>query len=227
MVAMKSYRSEQMHKLNEYGSTFMADLLKRLKNLLGSKENVPLVETQPLSSIKTPNESNLEVIVPQECFLVTEVSEGEPIVGDLFRRRFHTDTFPDTPCHYIAFVRHRGGLLRPVGYVHYTLLGDIALCGGLVIDNRQFRLLPKITREYLHKLGGVAELLLRQSFELLPRNISTIWGHVGDLQSEKVCLRVGFERTREKHLLVVWRNDTISAKEQERLIDQVSALTPF
>lgn len=217
----------------------IAKLVRRLKNLLTGQAVQP-AHGVPLEACKIPDEpavdpveagcvenSSVEENNPAESLLVTEVADAEPIVGDLFRRRFFTDSFPDTPCHYIAFIRYQDGTLRPVGYVHYTITGQVALCGGLVIDNRQFRKLPKQFRLALHESGGIAEALLRESFQRLPDKIATIWGHVGDLQSEKVCLRVGFERTREKYLLVVWRRDNLSGEERERLIDHVAAMTPF
>ncbi len=168
-----------------------------------------------------------EIVDPDACFLISEVEEAEAIVGGLFKRRFHTDEFPENPHHYVAFVQYRDGTLRPVGYVHYTLMDESALCGGLVIDNRQFRLLPKDVRAYLHEKGGIAELLLRQTFSRLPSQVCAIWGHVGNLQSERVCLRVGFQRTPEQYLLVVWRHDGITSAEKERLIKKVAAIGPF
>ena len=215
------------------------DLLKAAEQQTKSAHEAPLDVREILDEPAAPDpveaapveanlvEADLVVENPAESLLVTEVSDAEPIVGDLFRRRFFTDSFPDTPCHYIAFIRYRDGTLCPVGYVHYTLTGQVALCGGLVIDNRQFRKLPKQFRQALHESGGIAEALLRESFQRLPESISTIWGHVGDLQSEKVCLRVGFERTREKYLLVVWRKSDLPGEERERLIDHVAAMTPF
>ena len=207
----------------------MAKFFQRLKTLLaGQKTKLEHVVSLDVREIPggpaavDPIEDN-----PAESLLVTEVSEAEPIVGDLFRRRFFTDSFPDNPCHYVAFIRYQDGALRPVGYVHYTLVGQVALCGGLVIDNRQFRKLPKQFRHTLHDRGGIAEALLRESFQRLPESISTIWGHVGDLQSEKVCLRVGFERTREKYLLVVWRKSDLPEEKRDQLIDHVAAMTPF
>jgi len=217
----------------------MVKLVRRFKNLLSGQEVRPALDG-PSDACQTPDETAVDPVEagcvenssgeessPAESLLVTEVSDAEPIVGDLFRRRFFTDSFPDTPCHYIAFIRYQDGTLRPVGYVHYTLKEQVALCGGLVIDNRQFRRLPRQFRLALHESGGIAEALLRESFWRLPENITTIWGHVGDLQSEKVCLRVGFERTREKYLLVVWRRDNLPDDERERLIDHVAAMTPF
>lgn len=160
-------------------------------------------------------------------FLVLELDQAEAVAGPLFRRRFRTDSFPDTPRHYVAFARLRDGSLVSLGYVHYTVLEDIALCGGLVIDEQHYRRLPQDFRAEIVRAGGIAENLLKTSFARLPAQVGSIWGHVGDRQSEKVCLRVGFERTDVQFLLAVWRNPDLGADERAALVRKVEALTPF
>lgn len=162
-----------------------------------------------------------------QCFVVVEVDNAEPIVGGLFRRRFNTDGFPKEPRHFVAFAIKEDGCLLPIGYVHYTMWDGCALCGGLVIDNRHYRRLSTSVRQAIHTAGGIAELLLRQTFARLPKDITAIWGNVGDKQSEKVCLRVGFEKTSRKHLLVVWRDSSLTNEDKACWIDRAYAMTPF
>lgn len=174
------------------------------------------------------SESKAEPGVPFETFfLVLELDQAEAVAGPLFKRRFRTDSFPDTPRHYVAFARLRDASLVSLGYVHYTVLEDVALCGGLVIDDQHYRRLPQNFRAEIVRAGGIAENLLKISFDRLPAQVRSIWGHVGDRQSEKVCLRVGFERTNVQFLLAVWRDASLGESEKAALIQRVEALTPF
>ncbi len=54
-------------------------------------------------------------------FQVVEVADADFLVGDLFRRRFGTDSFPRTPKHFVAFYRDASGGLLPLGYVHFEI----------------------------------------------------------------------------------------------------------
>jgi hypothetical protein len=163
----------------------------------------------------------------QNEFVVAEVDGAEFFVGDLFRRRFHTDSFPATPRHFVAFVKLPDDSLLSLGYVHFEMWEGCALCGGLVIDERKYRQLPSDIRNRIRLDGGVAELLLRQSFSHLPGNTIAIWGHVGNKQSETVCLRVGFRRTADQYIMVIWNKTNLSDSEKDVWIAHVSALGPF
>ena len=162
-----------------------------------------------------------------QVFIVVEVDRAEVFVGSLFRRRFRTDSFPDYPRHFVAFATLPDESLVSLGYVHYTLWQGCALCGGLVIDERHYRRLPTHIRKAIHQAGGVAEQLLRQTFSLLKDNTTAIWGHVGDKQSEKVCLRVGFEPTDSQYVMVVWNSPELTQAEKKEWIERVTALGPF
>lgn len=163
----------------------------------------------------------------EEYFLVEEVDDAEHLVGDLFRRRFRTDSFPEAPRHFVAFARMPDRSLLSLGYVHYTMWEGCALCGGLVIDERHYRTLPSDMRSGIRQSGGVAELLLRQTFALLRDDTLAIWGHVGDKQSEVVCARVGFRRTPADYVMVVWNRPNVPEAEKSAWIERVVALGPF
>ncbi|WP_418647465.1 hypothetical protein ACNQFN_21045 [Thauera butanivorans] len=140
-------------------------------------------------------------------FRVVEVADADFLVGDLFRRRFGTDSFPSTPKHFVAFYRDDAGGLLPLGYVHFEIWEAQAMGGGLVIDERLYRRVPASDRDVIRARGGVAELLLGASIALLPRDLIGIWGYVGNKQAEKVDLRVGFRHTGVPHVMVIWRNE--------------------
>lgn len=160
-------------------------------------------------------------------FLILELDDPEPIVGELFRRRFNIDSFPDEPRHFVAFAILEDDALLSLGYVHYTEWQGCALCGGLVVDDRHYRRLPLHLRQSIKASGGIAELLLRRTFEKLPDTTVAIWGYVGDSQSEKVCLRVGFEKTDKQYLLAVWRSADLTPEEKDSWIERAYEITPF
>lgn len=176
---------------------------------------------------KPVQETPGEAAPVDQLLTVAEVDDAEFFVGALFRRRFHTDSFPSEPRHFVAFTATPDGSLLSLGYVHYKMWEGCALCGGLVIDDRHFRKLPSTTRDAIHQAGGIAELLLRQSFSRLPESTLAIWGHVGNKQSEAVCLRVGFQRTASDYVMVVWRSSELSELQKRAWIDRVTALGPF
>lgn len=162
-----------------------------------------------------------------EMLLVMEVDAAETLVGDLFRRRFRTDSFPDQPRHFVGFYRCLDGSLLPLGYVHHQEWNGNSLCGGLVIDERMYRRIPAMDRETIHGAGGVAEALLRGSFALLDEGVVAIWAHVGNKQSEKVCLRVGYRRTDSEYVMVIWLRQDLTEAEKAVWVRRVTEHGPF
>jgi hypothetical protein len=160
-------------------------------------------------------------------FSVREIEDAEPLVGELFRRRFHTDSFPGEPRHFVAFARQADGSELTLGYVHYTHWDGCELCGGLVVDDHNY---PRLTAEAWQTLcqsGGIAEQLLRQSFAALPGSTQAIWGRIGHPKSEVVCRRVGFEKTDAEYIFVIWRDKRLNAEARQALIERVVGIGPF
>lgn len=159
-------------------------------------------------------------------FCVVEVADAEFLVGDLFRRRFATDSFPASPKHFVAFYKSEDGGLLALGYVHFEIWEGQALGGGLVIDERAYRRVPAAERAAIRARGGVAEAMLRASFALLPADLVAIWAYIGDALSEKVNRRVGFLPTGERHVRVIWRNEPDAAG-KARCLQRVVEYGPF
>ena len=155
---------------------------------------------------------------------VDEVTDAEFYAGDLFRRRFGHEP-PSFPRHYVAFYRATRTSYWPVGYVHYAAFEDMMLCGGMVIDDRLYRRLPATHRALLKQGGGIAEIMLRETFARL-HAAPAIWGYVGDKQAEAVDLRAGFRRTHHPYVMVVW-NQPLSDDEKAARTERVIALGPF
>lgn len=173
-----------------------------------------------------------EALVPapervlDEFFRVAEVCEAEFFVGDLFRRRFATDSFPGSPKHFIAFYKNHDGSFLPLGYVHYEMWNQQAMAGGLVIDDRIWRLLPVFERGLIREQGGVAELLMTRSIAQLPSQTKAVWAYIGDKLSAKVNFRVGFRPTEEQYIWVIWQQD-LSQDEKQSWIEQIVEYGPF
>jgi hypothetical protein len=159
--------------------------------------------------------------------LVLELDNAEAVVGELFRRRFATSSFPPDPQHFVGFYRQHDGSLLPVGYIHHQRWEGQSLSGGLVIDERHYRRIPAVDRKVIHAAGGVAEALLRESFALLRDEPLAIWAHVGNKQSEKVCLRVGYRRTEDPYVMVIWRRPDLSEAEKAHWVERVVGYGPF
>lgn len=155
---------------------------------------------------------------------VEETAGAEFYIGGLFRRRFGSDP-PDYPHHYVAFYRARPTELQPIGYIHYSKFEDSYLCGGMVVDERLLRRMPPAHRRLIRSAGGLAEIMLRCTFERLA-HAPAIWGYVGDTRAERVDVRVGFQHTTHPHVMVVW-NQELSAEEKSERFERIVRLGPF
>lgn len=202
----------------------MSSFLKRL--FATPKESR---HTQPTEAPPSPTPepaSPTPVRTLDTFFQVVEVSNGEFFAGPLFMRRFSCNSFPQTPKHFVALYQGSDSYLLTLGYVHFEMWENNAMCGGLVINERAWRLLPTTERKLIRQQGGVAEMLLRSSFDLLPDDLTAIWGYVGDPLALKVDLRVGFQHTEHEYLMVIWRNDP-GEEQRTKLIQRVAAYGPF
>lgn len=161
---------------------------------------------------------------PADIVRVEEVSDAEFYAGDLFRRRFRSNP-PNYPKHYVAFYRQGRTRYLPVGYIHYAAFEDTYLCGGMVIDERLYRRIPAAHRKLIKDAGGIAEIMLRETFARLAA-APAIWGYVGDKQAEEVTIRVGFRHTHHPHVMVVWSRNLPETEKAARL-ERVVALGPF
>lgn len=161
-----------------------------------------------------------------EFLQVIEVDNADLFVTALFQRKFHSPP-PDFQRHFVAFYKPdlKQHPVIPIGYVHQTPYLDCHLCGGLVIDDRIYRTMPIEHRQSIRQVGGIAELLLLDSFSKL-LNTKAIWGYVGDAKAEKVDLRVGFVHTTVKPIMVCWKQE-LAQQEKDALLEQIVAIGPF
>jgi len=188
----------------------------------------PIAPEQPVAAEKVPSvceqPNYIAAASIDDIIRVEEVSDAEFFIGDLFRRRFHSDP-PNYPRSFVAFYQSVRSQLEAVGFVHYLAHEDSYLCGGLVIDERRYRQMPADHRKAIKAAGGIAEKLLRVTFARLA-NAPAIWGYVGDALAEKVDLRAGFRHTEHQHIMVFWNKD-LSPEEKEQRLARVVAIGPF
>ena len=161
---------------------------------------------------------------PQDILCVKEVTDAEGLVGELFRRKFHSAP-PDFPLHYVSFYRAAATDIQAIGYVHYSEFEDSYLCGGLAIDDRRYRRMSAPNRQAIRTRGGVAEHLLKITVARLSHAVA-IWGYVGDVRSKRVANRVGFHRTEHPYVMVRWMKDLPDSEKAARL-SRVVSLGPF
>jgi hypothetical protein len=196
-----------------------------LKRLLKDRSPAETVSSAPVKT--APPQVPYEASCISDVLCVTEIANAEFFVGDLFRRRFNTPSFPDMPRHFVAFYKIDENTMMPVGYVHQTPWENCYLCGGLVIDDRRYRLIPAAHRRIIREAGGVAEYLQRESFAAVTDDSAlAIWGIVGDKLAEQVDLRVGFVHTDAPPLMVVWLKP-LPEEEKAVWIQKAAALGMF
>jgi hypothetical protein len=169
--------------------------------------------------------SNAPDVDSHSIVRVEEVDDARFFVNDLFRRLYNGDDAPDFPRHFVAFYTARPPDFVVLGYIHYTAFEDSWLGGGMVVDNRAYRRLPPHHRAAIKRAGGVSEIMLRYTFDLLS-DAPAIWGYVGDKRAATVDARAGGEHTDAKNVMVVWNKD-LSDEEKAARLARVVAYGPF
>jgi hypothetical protein len=118
-----------------------------------------------------------------------------------------------------------GASPQVVAYVHQTVRDDFALCGGMCVDERSYRRVPKWLFEAVREEGGFATIVTRDSVAMLG-DVGAVFGHVGEPRARAADLRTGFVDTDREHLMVIWRRELPEA-ERRRLVDAVAAIGAF
>lgn len=158
------------------------------------------------------------------CVDVIEVDDARGPAGALFEKAFDAP-IPDQPRHFV--LRAQTGDAGPVtlGYVHFTRVEDFYLGGGMCVDSRAIRRLPKTVRKALAEQGGAAYSMLSRAVDEL-NDCDAVFGHVGHRLAYRIDLAVGFEPTRYPHLIVYWKR-ALDAAAQERIVEAANRQGPF
>jgi hypothetical protein len=157
-----------------------------------------------------------------------EINDARVVAGDLFRRCFGQEV-PDYPRHFVLVHSPEPGSGDPptvVAYVHQTCRESYALCGGMCVDERAYRRMPRWLFQAVREEGGLATIVTRDSVEMLGEECVAVFGHVGEPRARAADLRTGFVDTGRNPLMVIWRKD-LPDSDRELLVDRVEALGPF
>lgn len=155
---------------------------------------------------------------------VIETAEAEQYVGELFRRKFNGDP-PNYPRHFVALYSSDNISWQAVGYVNFWQRESAFMGGGLVIEDRAYRAMPKSHRALIKAMGGIAEIVLGAGLKMLPEN-DVVWGYVSDTQAKRVDMRVGFEHTHLDKIIAYW-NKPFRDEEKHRLTEEIATAGPF
>jgi peptidoglycan/xylan/chitin deacetylase (PgdA/CDA1 family) len=156
-----------------------------------------------------------------------EVNDARALAGALFRKSFGQPV-PDYPRHFVLVHSPYAGETRKpevVAYVHHSPFENVFLAGGMCADPAAYRTFPKPLFDSVKRDGGLATIVMRESFALLGE-APAVFGHVGEPRARQADLRAGFVDTGRTHLMAVWRKP-LADGEKEQLLDKVEALGPF
>lgn len=155
---------------------------------------------------------------------VVEVDDAEFYVGDLFRRQFGGDP-PDYPRHFVALYKASRSAFVALGYLHYTTFDDIALAGGLLVDERARVRMPAAHQAVVREAGGLAATLFRQTFPRFAA-LPALWAYVGDREVRRIFGGAGFAAVENSHIMVHWNRD-VSDDERAARIERIRSLGAF
>ncbi|MFC3195238.1 hypothetical protein ACFODZ_13375 [Marinicella sediminis] len=155
---------------------------------------------------------------------LVEVADASPMAGTLFKRSFHAE-IPDFPKHFVLLAADPTGRLLTLGYVHFTKEQNMYLGGGMCVNLRGLKQLPKPWRDQLNIQGGVAFTMLSEAVKQL-NDCDAVFGYVGHKGAYKIDLAVGFEQTQYQHLIVYWKKP-LDQQQQHNIIQQAHQFGPF
>lgn len=155
---------------------------------------------------------------------VEEVADPGFYVGDLFRRQFGGEP-PDYPRHFVAWYRAAHNAFAVVGYLHCMVDGDLALCGGLIEDERASGRMPAPHQHALRASGGVTAHLFRGAFARLSA-MPAFFGYVGEPRVRELFGAAGFAALPSPYLMVRW-NAVLDDGARSDLVRRVTARGAF
>lgn len=153
-----------------------------------------------------------------------EVDDARPQAGALFQKSFQAPV-PDIPRHFLLLASNEAGVSLTIGYGHVTQHETVYLGGGMCVDMRALRQLPKDTRRELEQRGGVA-FTLCSSIVHTVQDCEAVFAYVGHPAAYKIDMAVGFIPTEHENLVVYWKQE-LSLERQQELISAVNLLGPF
>ena len=174
----------------------------------------------------------------EQALRIGQSRDAPRLAGALFRQRFNAPfpvprdncglpipTPPSAWRQYVAVYAWPDGREETVGFLNWIRFGDVYLGGGMCVDTRFYRRLPKEHLAEIRAQGGLAQMLLEKSMAELTDCVAW-FGHCGDPTALVVNLRAGYERTHHPHVIVKWRM-ALPEAERRRIVDAVARIGPF
>lgn len=157
-------------------------------------------------------------------FSLIEVEDGAFYAGDLFRQVFGGE-IPNYPRHFVCLYQAGPGLLRTVGYAHFSPFESVHLVGGLVVDKTVYPSLPPAHLEELRSHGSIAEFIMREAIPMLGKSVG-VFALIGDARSREVNARVGYVPTHIPNLYACWQVD-LADDIKRAAAERVMKIAPF
>jgi len=126
---------------------------------------------------------------------------------------------------YVAFYKWPDDTIEPVGFCNWIRYGDVYLEGGMCVRRNFYRRLPRQHWDACKDAGGVAQIIMESAARELTDCIAW-FGYCGDKKALVVDLRVGYEPTHHKYLIVKWFAE-LSDDDKRRTIDSIAGIGPF
>ncbi|MEP7183084.1 MAG: hypothetical protein ABI886_12950 [Betaproteobacteria bacterium] len=126
---------------------------------------------------------------------------------------------------YCALYKWPNGRIETVGFCNWIRHDDVYLLGGIVARRNFYRRLPADHWARCRERGGVAQILAETGAAELT-DCSAWFGYTGDRKSSLLSLRVDFQPTPHRYLIVKWFA-TLAPDAQARLFDRIAAIGPF
>lgn len=174
----------------------------------------------------------------ERCVRIFDAGNAAPYASRLFEESFGAAfPVPRTECglpfptppenwrQYVALYSWPEGQQETVGFCNWIRVGDVYLEGGMCVSKSIYRRLPPEHFRECRSRGGFAQMIMQEASRTL--NDCTAWfGHCGDAKAMAVDLRVGYEPTPVKHLIVKWFRQ-ITDQEKSALIAKIARIGPF
>jgi hypothetical protein len=130
----------------------------------------------------------------RDCVRTWEVRPAQAVAGDLFQRCFG-HSVPDYGRHFVVMYSPPPGSEPPTPtvacYGQWLPFKETYLGGGMCVDERVYRRMPKEVFAGIREAGGLATIVVRESIDFLAQ-APAVFGYVGEPRARQADLRAGF-----------------------------------
>lgn len=161
----------------------------------------------------------------QDRFRVCEVDDGRYFAGHIFTRKLGGE-LPEEKRHLVAFYRKSARAFVPLGYLHVLEAFGQGLIGGACVDGNAFGEVAAPDRIAIRERGGILHAMLTHARDAMGDDYEAFFAYTGNPRAAEVNLQVGYERTEDKRLFVLFHRP-IPASRRAELIRRCIEFGPF